>query len=71
MDSEYKPYSINVYPPIDMINKAFMDVMYFLNWTKVAIVYEEDQGTNMFAVSIYLALSAETDSRSGTFSRII
>ncbi len=44
MDSEYKPYSINVYPPIDIINKAFMDVMFFLNWTKVAIIYEEDQG---------------------------
>ena len=44
MDMEYKPYSINVYPPLDIINKAFIDVMYFLNWTKVAIVYEEDQG---------------------------
>ncbi|XP_057374823.1 glutamate receptor ionotropic, kainate 2-like isoform X2 [Daphnia carinata] len=47
MDSEYKPYSINVYPPIDTINKAFMDVMFFLNWTKVAIIYEEDQGLVM------------------------
>ncbi|XP_046446543.1 glutamate receptor ionotropic, kainate 2-like isoform X4 [Daphnia pulex] len=47
MDSEYKPYSINVYPPIDIINKAFMDVMFFLNWTKVAIIYEEDQGLVM------------------------
>lgn len=45
MEGEYKPYSINVYPPIDIINKAFMDVMFFLNWTKVAIIYEEDQGT--------------------------
>lgn len=44
MDAEYKPYSINVYPPIDIINRAFLDVMYFLNWTKVAIIYEEDQG---------------------------
>lgn len=44
MDAEYKPYSINVYPPVDLINKAFMDVMFFLNWTKVAIIYEEDQG---------------------------
>ncbi|XP_045024646.1 glutamate receptor ionotropic, kainate 2 isoform X2 [Daphnia magna] len=47
MDSEYKPYSINVYPPIDVINKAFMDVMFFLNWTKAAIIYEEDQGLVM------------------------
>jgi ionotropic kainate glutamate receptor 2 len=47
MDSEYKPYSINVYPPVDVINKAFMDVMFFLNWTKVAIIYEEDQGRSI------------------------
>lgn len=44
MDAEYKPYSINVYPPVDLINKAFMDVMFFLNWTKVAIIYEDDEG---------------------------
>lgn len=50
MDSEYKPYSINVYPPIDIINKAFLDVMFFLNWTKVAIIYEEDQGWQSFRV---------------------
>jgi len=49
MDSEYKPYSINVYPPIDVINKAFMDVMFFLNWTKVAIIYEEDQGRSVIS----------------------
>lgn len=51
MDSEYKPYSINVYPPIDIINKAFMDVMFFLNWTKVAIIYEEDQGTYRWIIN--------------------
>ena len=44
MDNEYKPFSVNVYPPIDMINQAFIDVMFFFNWTKVAIIYEEDQG---------------------------
>lgn len=49
MDSEYKPYSINVYPPVDIINKAFMDVMFFLNWTKVAIIYEEDQGSSIIS----------------------
>lgn len=31
-----------------------MDVMYFLNWTKVAIVYEEDQGTFCSALSAQL-----------------
>ena len=39
-----KAFSINVYPPVDQINQAFMDVMFFLNWTKVAIIYEEDSG---------------------------
>ena len=44
-DHSYKPFSINVHPPLDQINQAFMDVMFFLNWTKVAIIYEEDQGS--------------------------
>ena len=54
MDYEYKPFSINVYPPIEMINQAFMDVMFFLNWTKVAIIYEEDQGDGPLLNTTYL-----------------
>ena len=54
MDAEYnKPYSINVYPPVDLINKAFMDVMFFLNWTKVAIIYEEDEGFFFFSILVF------------------
>lgn len=52
MDNEYKPFSVNVYPPIDMINQAFIDVMFFFNWTKVAIIYEEDQGEFFSSVQI-------------------
>ena len=52
MDNEYKPFSVNVYPPIDMINQAFIDVMFFFNWTKVAIIYEEDQGEFFSSIQI-------------------
>lgn len=62
MDSEYKPYSINVYPPIDVINKAFMDVMFFLNWTKVAIIYEEDQGLLLLPAPILTLRNLQLDS---------
>ncbi|KAL3284149.1 hypothetical protein HHI36_018317 [Cryptolaemus montrouzieri] len=37
-----KELSINLHPSQEHMNKAFKDLMMFLNWTKVAIVYEED-----------------------------
>ncbi|XP_043478783.1 glutamate receptor ionotropic, kainate 2 isoform X2 [Leptopilina heterotoma] len=40
----FKEFSINLYPAQDHLNKAFKDLMSFLNWTKVAIIYEEDYG---------------------------
>nr|XP_012152887.1 PREDICTED: glutamate receptor ionotropic, kainate 2 isoform X3 [Megachile rotundata] len=40
----FKEFSINLYPSQDHLNKAFKDLMSFLNWTKVAIIYEEDYG---------------------------
>lgn len=39
-----KGFSINLHPGQDHLNHAFKDLMSFLNWTKVAIVYEEDSG---------------------------
>lgn len=39
-----KELSINLHPSQEHMNKAFKDVMAFLNWTKVAIIYEEDYG---------------------------
>lgn len=39
-----KELSINLHPSQEHMNKAFKDVMIFLNWTKVAIIYEEDYG---------------------------
>ncbi|XP_064212110.1 glutamate receptor ionotropic, kainate 2 isoform X1 [Tribolium castaneum] len=37
-----KDLSINLHPSQEHMNKAFKDLMTFLNWTKVAIIYEED-----------------------------
>ncbi|KAK9881447.1 hypothetical protein WA026_016333 [Henosepilachna vigintioctopunctata] len=39
-----KELSINLHPSQEHMNKAFKDLMMFLNWTRVAIVYEEDYG---------------------------
>lgn len=44
LDSDIKEFSINLYPSQQLLNNAFQDVMSFLNWTKVAIIYEEDYG---------------------------
>lgn len=41
----FKEFSINLHPSQEHMNHAFKDLMTFLNWTKVAIVYEEDYGT--------------------------
>jgi len=40
----FKEFSINLHPSQEHMNHAFKDVMTFLNWTKVAIIYEEDYG---------------------------
>lgn len=39
-----KEFSINIYPSQHSLNLAYRDLMFYLNWTKVAIVYEEDYG---------------------------
>nr|WBU77235.1 ionotropic receptor [Odontothrips loti] len=44
MDAHPREFSINLHPSQDMLNRAFLDLMAFLNWTKVAIIYEEDYG---------------------------
>ena len=37
-------FSINSYPSQEVLNRAFHDFVTFLNWTKVAILYEDDLG---------------------------
>lgn len=44
LDTEAKEFSINLYPAQTLLNAAYLDVMEFLNWTKVAIIYEDDYG---------------------------
>ncbi|BES87769.1 glutamate receptor, ionotropic kainate [Nesidiocoris tenuis] len=36
--------SINLHPAQSLLNAAYQDVMGYLNWTKLAILYEEDYG---------------------------
>lgn len=44
LDADYKEFSINLHPAQPLLNSAFHDVMAFLNWTRVAVIYEEDYG---------------------------
>ncbi|XP_051161373.1 glutamate receptor ionotropic, kainate 2-like [Leptopilina boulardi] len=44
LDTEAKEFSINLHPAQTLLNNAYQDIMAFLNWTKVAIIYEEDYG---------------------------
>ncbi|KAG7196449.1 hypothetical protein KM043_013099 [Ampulex compressa] len=44
LDTEAKEFSINLHPAQSLLNAAYQDVMEFLNWTKVAIIYEDDYG---------------------------
>ncbi|XP_071541826.1 glutamate receptor ionotropic, kainate 2-like isoform X4 [Panulirus ornatus] len=44
LEPEFKEFSINLHPSHEVLNRAFQDVMTFLNWTEVAIIYEEDLG---------------------------
>ncbi|XP_049771202.1 glutamate receptor ionotropic, kainate 2 [Schistocerca cancellata] len=41
-EPSFKEFSINLHPSQEHMNRAFKDLMAFLNWTKVAIIYEED-----------------------------
>lgn len=41
---EIKEFSINLHPSQKHMNNAYRDLMTYLNWTKVAIVYEDDYG---------------------------
>ncbi|XP_046804428.1 glutamate receptor ionotropic, kainate 1 [Lucilia cuprina] len=44
LETNVKEFSINMYPSQQSLNLAYRDLMFYLNWTKVAIVYEEDYG---------------------------
>lgn len=43
-DGRLKEFSINLYPSQPMLNQAYLDFIKFLNWTRIAIIYEENHG---------------------------
>lgn len=47
LDTEPKRLSVNLYPKQTLLNQAYSDVISFLNWTKMAIIYEHDHGKNI------------------------
>ncbi|OXU24325.1 hypothetical protein TSAR_016178, partial [Trichomalopsis sarcophagae] len=65
-EPSFKEFSINLYPSQDHLNRAFRDLMSFLNWTKVAIIYEEDYEINFFIWNMELAVVIE-----GAFSTAV
>ncbi|ALC48095.1 CG11155 [Drosophila busckii] len=44
LEMSLREFSINLYPSQNIMNLAYRDLMTYLNWTKVAIIYEEDYG---------------------------
>ncbi|GAB6033600.1 hypothetical protein CHUAL_013605 [Chamberlinius hualienensis] len=39
---DYNEFSVNLYPSNRQLNKAYADLIHFLNWTRVAIIYQDD-----------------------------
>ncbi|KAL1139704.1 hypothetical protein AAG570_006682 [Ranatra chinensis] len=44
LDTSFREFSINLYPSQQHLNNAIKDLITYLNWTRVAIVYEEEYG---------------------------
>ncbi|XP_056644481.1 glutamate receptor ionotropic, kainate 2-like isoform X3 [Diorhabda sublineata] len=44
VESDVREFSINLHPTQHLLNAAFQDVMTFLNWTRIAIIYEKEYG---------------------------
>lgn len=44
IDNNYKESSLNLHPSQDLMNQAYKDMMLFLNWTRAAILYEDEYG---------------------------
>lgn len=42
--SAARELSINLHPSQEILNAAYKDLMRFLNWTRVAIIYEDEGG---------------------------
>lgn len=42
LETELKEFSINLYPSATLIGQALRDLIVYLNWTKIAVIYEDD-----------------------------
>lgn len=54
LDAEYREFSINLYPSQPLLNLALQDVMTYLNWTRVAIIYEQDYGKRCLVANNFI-----------------
>lgn len=52
-DSGGKEFSVNLYPSQTLMNKAMQDLINYLNWTRVAVIYEQNHG-KVLSVSFFL-----------------
>lgn len=57
LELNVKEFSINLYPSLNVMNLAYRDLISYLNWTKVAIIYEEDYGYYFNLISYLINLS--------------
>lgn len=67
-----KEFSINLHPSQKHMNNAYRDLMAYLNWTKVAIIYEDDYGKYMslelFSIGTHSAAICHEILRDSKFS---
>lgn len=42
LEPQVKEVSINLYPNAKLIGQAIRDLINYLNWTQVAVIYEDD-----------------------------
>ncbi|KAK6633916.1 hypothetical protein RUM44_004523 [Polyplax serrata] len=44
LDGKFKEFSINLYPSQAVLNQAYLDLIKYLKWTRIAVLYEENNG---------------------------
>lgn len=51
LEQDVKEFSINLYPSPTIIGNALRDLIKYLNWTKIAVIYEDDMCNNIISKS--------------------
>lgn len=62
-DTAPKEFSINLHPAQKFMNNAYKDLIIYLNWTKVAIIYEDDFGKKIIIIIIKILALAKINSK--------